>query len=266
MKSTIHRIRLGFGLLSLQACIQVVDPCLEGSRWSESAQACVHTESTDASTSGDDREDSGTMDGSSQVDGAMVEQGGPDASTAMDAHVDTSSDASPMLDAAGDATTDANAVHQDAAPTDSQAPEPDSSTPQESPSCSDEDEAAWRDFHLSGELINAIKECYAGNASCLLGLCPLDDCLRQKAQVKTCNACVTSEVECMVAHCVSDCGSNDTNDRCRACACAQGCVTQFNSCAPTPIDVCTDCQGDTCINQSLLPPELIMVIVGIAMQ
>jgi hypothetical protein len=41
-----------------------------------------------------------------------------------------------------------------------------------------------------------------------------------------------------------------------------GCVATLDACSYNALDVCADCDGATRTNQSLLPVELIMVLVG----
>jgi hypothetical protein len=130
-----------------------------------------------------------------------------------------------------------------------------------SPECSADDLAAWQAFHLSTDLVQEIGDCIAADPSCLLGSCPLDDCLRQQAGVVGCQDCVRAEVRCVADACTDACGTSDGNDACRACVCAHGCVDTFQTCAGTTLDVCSDCNGTTCANTSL-SPALIMVIVN----
>lgn len=166
----------------------------------------------------------------------------PDASAADGSA--QAADASNLPDAtasAGDAASDAGAA----------------------PVCSTEDLTAWRAFHLSDQLTSAIAACFAADPSCLTGSCPLDTCLREKAQVKGCESCVEGETECMATHCLGPCGSSGSDDACRACACAKGCTGIFDGCAGAALDVCADCDGSTCSLMSVLPPEQIIVIVNL---
>ncbi|MFT3928224.1 MAG: hypothetical protein QM778_37190 [Myxococcales bacterium] len=241
-------------LLALAGCVEVGNPCPEGWRLNYHKQICVRLPTPDAGAPADVGQ-SPIVD--SGMDAAPPAPGIGDAEVTLDgAMLDASMDSSTEKDAspdASDGSIDASDGSTDAA-RDSGGIEPPLS-------CSPEDEGNWRAFHLSGQLIQSIGACFAGNPSCAKGPCPLDDCLRDKAEVSACNECVTAEVECMVAKCTRDCGANDTNDTCRACACAKGCVAAFDNCAPERLDVCADCDETTCGNLSVLAPELIMVVI-----
>ena len=190
------------------------------------------------------------LDSSSPADAA--DDSSPDDATTPDADLDATLDASDQ-----DATIDADTPDASDAST---APDADADAPL---ACTLEDQATWRAFHLSGEVVPAVGECLAANAiSCSKGMCPLDDCLREKAHVSTCEDCVSAEIQCLFAHCKADCGANDTDDTCRACACRNNCIAAFDSCAGEPLDVCADCNETTCANVSFLSPELIMVVVS----
>jgi hypothetical protein len=39
-------------------------------------------------------------------------------------------------------------------------------------------------------------------------------------------------------------------------------LATFDACSDSALDGCADCDGTTCTNQSVLPVELIMVVVG----
>jgi hypothetical protein len=131
------------------------------------------------------------------------------------------------------------------------------------PLCSDSDLANWRTFQISGRLIQTIAACYASDPRCARGACDLAGCLRQSAGIAGCVDCVAEETRCALAACTSSCGSSDTSDACRACACAQGCIGGTTACGMGPANVCADCRGGTCNNMSL-DPALIMVIIDSA--
>lgn len=236
-------------LLAACACTRLVDPCRKGSRWSDSTQACIPlhpADAGDASTGPDERE---VDSGEGPMDASTQDAQPPDA--ADDAGLDATADS-------GDEDATVDASEHDAG--DAGEADADAETPL---ACSPEDEAAWRAFHLSGNVVQSIGECFARDpVGCAKGLCPLDDCLREKAQVVACDTCVATEIQCVMTHCKGACGASDTDDSCRACACAHGCVAAFDACALEPLNVCSDCNETTCVNASVLPPELIMVVVS----
>lgn len=268
-------LTLAFALVGLLACAREYDPCPAGSMKSPANDRCVAI--------GQAMSDAGVLSADAAphpapnplVDASMPYEsidaaldaalGAGDAMTAGDSAGPTqdgkvpvapdasaadgsarTGDASNLPDAAasaGDAASDAGAA----------------------PACSTEDLAAWRAFHLSDQLTSAIAACFAADPSCLTGSCPLDTCLREKAQVNECDSCVQGETECMATHCLGPCGSSGSDDACRACACAKGCTAIFDSCAGEALDVCADCDGTTCSLMSVLPPEQIMAIVDLVL-
>lgn len=128
--------------------------------------------------------------------------------------------------------------------------------------CAAEDISRWRDFHLSAELVAQIGECAAENPGCVGDSCNLGTCLSRTRRISGCSSCISEEIACANEACVAACGASGTNDACRACACAHGCVAQFALCSVHDFDVCADCDATSCANASLLPPELIMIVVN----
>jgi len=219
-------------LLWTPACLGTTDPCAAGYRWDDAKMACMPLDAgaRDADAGSPGGVDSEAMDAavdSARKDGAIGidASGDEDASDAIvDATFPDASDAE-----ISDASRDADLL--------------DASRDAEAPlECTSDDVARWRGFHLSGRVVEAIGECFSDDPlGCAAGLCPLDDCLRDKAQVTTCQECVTAEVRCVITHCKSACGASDTDDSCRACACANHCVGTFDTCASEALDVCADC-------------------------
>lgn len=247
-----HVRMLASALALFSACTRSVDPCGQGTRWDYADQQCVRD---DAQGDGD----GGIAQPTSPADdsGVQNEDAGTDAD--MDADIDIVPDASapPMPDASGqpDRPPPPDA---DTAP-DANDELPDGAVP--AVLCDTDDHEAWQDFHTSGGLIQAIAGCIASNPFCALGVCPLDDCLRETAGVLDCQACVTAEVECVATYCLAACGSKGTDDRCRACACSNDCVAAYNACnGGKALNVCEDCHGLDC--GYALAPALIMVVVG----
>lgn len=245
------RCSLLLAALSAAACIREVDPCPEGTRYSKSLLGCTDG-AVEGRPSESGNETGGMLDAGDNpaIDAGIV----PDGS--YDAGMESSSGDDAAVDS-GERDAGDGGDHDDAG----DAGERDAGDAETPVACSLDDEAAWREFHLSGKVVQAVGECIAlYPLACAKKMCPLDDCLREKAGVTSCHECVTTEVQCLLDQCASACGANDTDDACRACACAKGCVEQFDGCAQEPLDVCSDCDGTTCANASL-SPALIMVIV-----
>lgn len=238
----------------LSACTPAItDPCEKGSRWSYAKKQCVRDHKFD-----DDEDPTDTRD-------ASVTPNHGDASIPIEPPE--------MPTDAGEDGGDANA-QPEAGPSPTDPPDaadiflPDAGQTDASvedaglppgPLCTAEDQAAWGDFHLSGALLSSIASCF--EPSCVLGgACPMDECLASTAGVLGCQECVTAEVECMAARCIAACSGSGSEDRCRACACANGCVDAFDSCnGGEALNVCEDCHGLQCGYS--LSPALIMVVV-----
>ena len=135
---------------------------------------------------------------------------------------------------------------------------PDAALP---PVCSDSDFDAWQAFHLSDQMVAQIVGC-SKKLRCKPGKpCALDGCLREASGVQACESCTSGEVTCVANNCQQSCSVSD--QECRACACAAGCIEQFESCAERSLEVCSSCEAiaGQC-GGGLLSPELIMVIVS----
>jgi hypothetical protein len=127
--------------------------------------------------------------------------------------------------------------------------------------CEPDDIADWKQFHTTPGLVHAILSCNA-KPLCAGQPCEVIACIRSAAQVQACDLCVADEASCMFMACGAACGARGNDEKCRACACANGCTEAFGSCAGAAMDeVCADCDGSSCSNMSVLPPELIMVIL-----
>ncbi len=127
--------------------------------------------------------------------------------------------------------------------------------------CAETDIQAWQMFHQSQQLVSTIDSC-SKMLVCKPGMpCALDVCLLNATGMKSCDSCVSHEVSCVANNCQKPC--SDSDEACRACACAAGCVGMFESCAGRGMNVCTYCEANPgqC-GGSQLSPELIMVIVA----
>jgi hypothetical protein len=139
--------------------------------------------------------------------------------------------------------------------------EPDASGDGTDAACADVDLAAWRAFQLGGTVVAATEACVDASPPCPGPRCDLHTCLADRAGMSGCAPCVAEQVACTVSACFDACSPGRGDDACRACACAAGCMETFQRCAGQALDVCADCSGGTCTNQSL-DVALIMVIVG----
>jgi hypothetical protein len=107
--------------------------------------------------------------------------------------------------------------------------------------CTQRDVQAWTSFHGREGLVDALKAC---NELCPGQACAESvTCIRQKAQVRACEACTEREGRCVATSCPSACGVQGDDAECRACLCEAGCADGFNACAETSIQVCDGVYG-----------------------
>lgn len=230
------------------ACSRTLDPCGEGTYRDGNRCVAVRSDAAPPSVGGDD---SGGLP-------SLPDAGGVSPPTDAAARMDASRD---LPDAATDASAEAGAdASVDASTPDASG---DASTPDAGAdaSCFGQDIADWADFHLSEGLVDSLLDCASFQTVCAPTTCTMGQCLRLHARVTSCEPCVAAEAACVATSCRQACGVGGNDDGCRACACTNGCTTLFGACAGTSLDVCADCSATTCVRASVLPPELIMVIV-----
>ena len=244
--------------LAAAACTRTLDPCGKGTYREGNRCVAIRPDASHPPATGDDAapppdsaetgaplppHDAGpTTDASpSPLDAGLAD----DATTAVEAGTEPGIDAS-ASDAGADAGADASDSSSDAG---------------EDASCYAQDIARWADFHLSEGFVEALLDCTGFKAACAPASCSVEECLRLQSGVTSCAPCVAAEATCVASSCRQACGVTGSDDSCRACACASGCVELFSSCSATTLDVCADCSATTCVRASVLPPELIMVIV-----
>jgi len=238
--------------VSAVACTRTFDPCGEGTYRQGNRCVAIGVDAArgpampppDAGTTPDVL-DAAEADAEDAAHAAGDAQPAPDATLAAEAGLDAALADAQTNDAQGADAQLGDAGQDDAGPA----------------LCYGPDIARWADFHLNEGLAEAAQDCAGFKTACAPGTCSTDECLRLQAGVTSCNSCVSAEAACLASACRSACGVSGDDDRCRACACASGCVDLFAACANSQLDVCADCTATTCVRASLLSPALIMVVV-----
>ena len=177
--------------LFVAACSSTIDPCPRGSVMDERAGQCVSTENP--GTAGDGGVDA-SVSPEKPVGDAGQEFPPHDGSVppVPDPRMDAGTDAQvegPVPDAAIEAGTSAPDGGDDAG-------EGDTLEPDAGMLCESDDIANWQAFHTQDGMVQRILAC-AANPTCGGVSCEFDACLRDTADVHSCDGCVADEASCM---------------------------------------------------------------------
>lgn len=196
------------------------------------------------------------------VDSAQPAQPSMDAATAADALLSDvergqEEDAATRDATAIDARVESDAPLEAGAPGDTGTQTDADTTPN---GCPDVQHTRWRKFQMSGDVVPTIGACYQANPTCVPGVCSIAPCLQAAAHVEQCTGCVAAEVDCASKYCPVQCSILTDDDACRACACAQGCLSAPGSCGVGDgTDACADCVGSSCSTHRADAAETITV-------
>ena len=112
--------------------------------------------------------------------------------------------------------------------------------------CSAEDSDAWRSAHLQPGLVALGKSCYvscgklfAGCYECAERSACTAAYVYEASAVAECSTCTNAEAACTARLCHHACRNSGTDTMCLGCLCEAGCLSAFEQCAGTQLNLCT---------------------------